>query len=119
MHIQHRKQSNLVSELRVQRGGSKARELTDDVKHKGNKPMVASKDGKVGVDEDDVLEVVNDGFAVEEVVGHGKEIPTNRKESRPRRDQRHCERAEWVEERVGGEVREGIPVERLGPSVTL
>jgi len=41
--------------------------------------MVLRKDGEVGVDEDDVLEVVDDGLSVEEVVGDGEEVPRRKK----------------------------------------
>jgi hypothetical protein len=40
--------------------------------------MVFGEDGKEGVDEDDVLEIVDDRLSVEEVIGDGKEVPARR-----------------------------------------
>jgi bifunctional DNA-binding transcriptional regulator/antitoxin component of YhaV-PrlF toxin-antitoxin module len=37
--------------------------------------MMSGKRDKVGINKDDVLEVVDDGFAVEEVVCHDEEVP--------------------------------------------
>jgi hypothetical protein len=55
---------------------------TNDVEHEADEAVVAGKDGKVGVDEDDVLEVVDDRLAVEEIVGDDKEVPgKHRRES--------------------------------------
>jgi hypothetical protein len=37
--------------------------------------VVSGKRDEDGIDKDDVLEVVDDGFAVEEVVCHDEEVP--------------------------------------------
>lgn len=40
--------------------------------------MVPGERDEDGIDKDDVLEVVDDGFAVEEVVCHNEEVPVER-----------------------------------------
>lgn len=53
----------------------KERALTNNVKHEADKSVVTSKGNEISVHKDNVLEIINDGFAVEEVVGHNEEIP--------------------------------------------
>lgn len=54
---------------------SKERAPTNNVKHEADKSVVTSKGNEIRVHKDNVLEIINDGFAVEEVVGHNEEIP--------------------------------------------
>lgn len=54
---------------------SKERTLTNNVKHEADKSVVTSKGNEIRIHKDNVLEIINDGFAVEEVVGHNEEIP--------------------------------------------
>lgn len=57
------------------RQSSRERILTNNIKHEANKSVVASKGDEISVHKDNVLEVIDNRFAVEEVVGHDEEIP--------------------------------------------
>ena len=48
---------------------------TDDIKHEADEAVVACERNEDRLDEDDVLEVVDDRFAVQEVVGYDEEVP--------------------------------------------
>lgn len=54
---------------------SKGKILTNNVKHEANESVVTGKGDEISVHKDNVLEVVDNGFAVEEVVSHDEEIP--------------------------------------------
>lgn len=59
----------------AKRSGQRWKSRTDDVKHEADEAMVPGEGNEVGVDKHNVLEIVNDGFAIEEVVGHDEEVP--------------------------------------------
>ena len=48
---------------------------TDDVEHEADEAVVGGEWGEHAVDEDDVLEVIDDALAVEEVHGTGQPVP--------------------------------------------
>lgn len=37
--------------------------------------MISRKGDKIGVDEDDMLEIIDDRFPIQEVVGNDEEVP--------------------------------------------
>jgi hypothetical protein len=48
---------------------------TNSVEHERDESVITGEWNKVGIDKDNVLEVVDDGFSVQEVIGNGKEVP--------------------------------------------
>jgi hypothetical protein len=50
-------------------------QLTDHVKHKADEPVIPGKRDKESVDKHNVLEVIDDRFAVQKVVGHDEKVP--------------------------------------------
>lgn len=54
--------------------GNKA-DKAEHVQHEADEAVVLGKGDKVGIDKDDVLEVIDDRLAVEEVVGDNEEVP--------------------------------------------
>lgn len=51
---------------------------THDIEHEGDEAVVGSEGQQDAIDQDDVLEVVDDTLAVEEVHGAAEEIPVER-----------------------------------------
>lgn len=49
----------------------------NNVKHEADESVVTGKGDEISVHKDNVLEVVDNGFAVEEVVSHDEEIPVD------------------------------------------
>lgn len=52
--------------------------LTQNIQHEADEPVVLGERNKVRVDKHNVLEVVDDRLAVEEVVGDDEEVPVER-----------------------------------------
>ena len=70
-------QGELLAEVLLLEVANETNE-TDDVEHEADETVVAGERDEVRVDKDDVLEVVDDGFAVEEVVADDEEVPVQR-----------------------------------------
>lgn len=76
-HMDPAKETKLVLEIL----SSKARDEADepnDVQQEAEESVVSGKGDEVRVDEDDVLEVVDEGLAVQEVVGDCEKVPGQR-----------------------------------------
>ena len=48
---------------------------TDDVEHKANETVITRKGDKVGVDKDNMFEVVDDRFAIQKVICDDEKVP--------------------------------------------
>lgn len=67
-------QGKLAPEVLPLEVGDKADE-PNDIQHEADEAVVHRKGDKVGVDKHNVLEVVDDRFAVEEIVGDDEKVP--------------------------------------------
>lgn len=67
-------QSKLLAKILALEIGHKADE-TEHIQHEADEAVVLGEGNEIGIDEDDVLEVIDDRLAVEEVVGDNEEVP--------------------------------------------
>lgn len=67
-------QSKLLAKILALKIGHKADE-TEHIQHEADEAVVLGEGNEIGIDEDDVLEVIDDRLAVEEVVGDNEEVP--------------------------------------------
>jgi hypothetical protein len=57
--------------------------LTDGVQHEADETMVLGEGNEVGVNKHNVLEVVDDRLAIQEVVGNNEEVPSGQSLATP------------------------------------
>lgn len=53
---------------------------TEHIEHKRQETMMSSKRDEVCVDKDNVLEIIDERLAVQEVIADGKKVPTLKSE---------------------------------------
>ena len=73
-HVDPTEEGKLLTKVLLLEVGDET-DKADDVEHESDEAVVLGKWQEVGIDKDNVLEVVDDGLAVKEVVGDDKEVP--------------------------------------------